>query len=366
MKNTTFLSKIKHFFATSKEDKQFQKRVQKEKKQKYLFDASENDKKSDIKRKTFRTQVKSKSQKKTKAHISTFVHGQVGKKKQKDLSIFMSIIAAVLFILSGYIVWFSPYFKISPNQVIIEGINKGIDMSLAYKSIEYIYGSNIFSIDQKKIAAELKSGMKNIESIEVNRLYPNGIKILIKSLPNPFDTTIYGVAEHRWGLSTNGVLIPIADLKNNEFQYHLEIISYKLQSSLFRDYKKIISDLNAFLLQRVFAIFENEWSDLKITGAKYFLKENEVHLILESNTKIIFTLQDITGNNTDIKDQISREFLGLKEYIQNHKNTILEGNIVYIDARIPGKLFICSDAKICNNNLINVYGNAYKVETIQE
>ncbi len=360
MKNTNFLNNIKNFFkVTKKEDRKFQKQVQSEKKQKYLF-KDENTDNTTFKRRG-NAKIRGKKQKNTKAKITTFIQDQINiKKPSKDLGIFMSAISGLLFILCAYIIWFSPYFKISANNVLIEGLNKSIDINIAYKSIEDIYGKNIFSINQKKITKNLKESMSNIENIEVDRLFPNGVKILIKTLPNPFDTTIFWVANHRWGLSANGVLVPISDVKNNEFQYHLQIVSKKLQTSLFRDYKKIISDKNAFLLQRVFKIFSSEWSDLKIASAKYFLVENEVHIILESNTKILFTLQDVTGNGEDIKERISREFLGLKEYIQQERNAFLEGNITYVDARIPGKLFVCFNANVCTQNLIKIYGNAYQ------
>lgn len=191
MKNTNFLNNIKNFFkVTKKEDRKFQKQVQSEKKQKYLF-KDENTDNTTFKRRG-NAKIRGKKQKNTKAKITTFIQDQINiKKPSKDLGIFMSAISGLLFILCAYIIWFSPYFKISANNVLIEGLNKSIDINIAYKSIEDIYGKNIFSINQKKITKNLKESMSNIENIEVDRLFPNGVKILIKTLPNPFDTTIF-------------------------------------------------------------------------------------------------------------------------------------------------------------------------------
>jgi hypothetical protein len=43
---------------------------------------------------------------------------------------------------------------------------------------------------------------------------------------------------------------------------------------------------------RIFEIFDSEWQDLKIAQSRYFVQENELHIQLESGTKIILALQD--------------------------------------------------------------------------
>jgi hypothetical protein len=51
----------------------------------------------------------------------------------------MSIIGLILIFLSVYIVIFSPYFKISPNRVIVEAMSPGIDIAIAYRTLESTY-----------------------------------------------------------------------------------------------------------------------------------------------------------------------------------------------------------------------------------
>lgn len=110
----------------------------------------------------------------------------------------MGGIGLLLISLTAYIILFSPYFKISPNKVLIQPQTTGIDIGIAYRSIEGVYGENIFLLDEKKIAQEIKENLKNSENIRIDKLYPNGIKIMIKSLPVEFDTSIYGIDNKRW------------------------------------------------------------------------------------------------------------------------------------------------------------------------
>ena len=51
----------------------------------------------------------------------------------------IGIIGGVLLSLSGYIIFFSPYFEISPSNVLIESLTPGLDLNIAYRSIEDYY-----------------------------------------------------------------------------------------------------------------------------------------------------------------------------------------------------------------------------------
>ncbi len=57
---------------------------------------------------------------------------------------------------------------------------------------------------------------------------------------------------------------------------------------------------------------------------------------------------------------LKNEMLNLKTYIENNKKDITDGNFSYIDARIPGKIFICKDKVVCKKNLFLMYGDYYK------
>lgn len=94
----------------------------------------------------------------------------------------------------------------SPSHVLMEAENAGIDLSLAYRSIEDIYGKSLFLLDEEDVALTLKKSLKNLSHITINKLYPSGVKILMRSSPIRYDASIYGI-EKTWDMTDNGVLI---------------------------------------------------------------------------------------------------------------------------------------------------------------
>jgi len=61
-----------------------------------------------------------------------------------------------------------------------------------------VYGDSIFLLDEANIAKKLKLHLKNIASVSIDRIYPNGVKVLITGTPILFDTTITGIADKKW------------------------------------------------------------------------------------------------------------------------------------------------------------------------
>jgi cell division septal protein FtsQ len=105
----------------------------------------------------------------------------------------LSMIGITLISLSTYIIVFSPYFRISPNQVVVESLTPGIDIAVAYRSLERVYGASIFLIDEGRIASDLRDNLSNLAAVSIDRYYPNGIKVLLTGAPILFDTTIMGI-----------------------------------------------------------------------------------------------------------------------------------------------------------------------------
>jgi hypothetical protein len=186
----------------------------------------------------------------------------------------------------------------------------------------------------------------------------------VKSLPIQFDATIFGVENKRFGVSSNGVLVPIADMTTTEFSRHLRLVSNELQNELFFGYKKVISDRSMFVITKIFELFEKEWPDFTVASANYFVMENELHIVLESNTKIIFALQgEVGATGNDFSKNLLEQLVTLQTYI-NSNNTnrtgLLNGSTMYLDVRVPGKIFSCPDSVNCKQNLISVYGRVYE------
>ncbi len=116
------------------------------------------------------------------------------------------------------------------------------------------------------------------------------------------------------------------------------------------------------LVNKIISLFETEWNELTITKIRYFARENEIHMTLTSGTHVLLTLeaetsaQDYASRVNSIKNQL----IGLGTYIDKYKAALTDGQMMYIDARIVKKIFICKPKDICQNNLIRIYGDTYK------
>lgn len=353
--------KIKKFFGIKPKKNKFYEEIANQKKQKYLFQ-SERDfyvshRNVDKKIRKNIWQNSENNNKFFKFFKSYFHHEDW----EKDLKHIMVAVGLLLIFLVSYIIIFSPYFRISANKILVEPLNHSINTNTVYRSVEAIYGQSIFLFDEALVAKKIKNDLQNVESITIDKLYPNWVKILIKSLPVNFDAVIFGVNDKRWGISSNWVLIPISDVKNENFNSHLQLISRDLQTELFLGYKKILTDKEMWTISKIIETFRKEWSDLTIAKANYFLDENELHIILESNSKIIFAIhEDYNSDKFEFSDTLLSQFITLKTYIAENRQKFVEWTITYADARIAGKIFACHELHQCYRNLVAVYGDAYK------
>lgn len=351
-----FRNKIKSYISWSK--KQWKKEVQKEKKQKYLFGGSDPEGMFQRSRNTSKLLW---GKEKYRAFSNFFQERILTGELVKNYGYLMSMIGLMLILMSVYIVAFSPYFKISPNQVMVEAMTPWVDIGIAYRALEGVYGKSIFLIDEAEIARGLKTHLKNLESVSIDRYYPNGVKILITGAPIVFDTMIIGIPDKKWWLSRNGILIPEKDLGETTTQYQLDIIDPSFIGELFLSYKTWIDEYNMSIVSQIFEVFSKEWPTLKLSRSRYFSQENELHISLESGTKIIFALQDDAEKRVGtIPKNILDELVTLRTYIATNMTRMTDGSISYIDARIPGKLFICSDKLPCQGNLLLIYGDGYR------
>lgn len=352
-----FRNKIKSYISTWWKN-QWKKEIQNEKKKKYLFGWNDQE---DTFQRSRNKNIFGLKKEKINVFSSFFQDKILSKNFYENHGYILGIIGMVLIFLTGYIVVFSPYFKISPNQVIVEAVTPGIDIAIAYRVLESTYWESIFLVDEASIAQKLKKQLNNITSISIDSLYPNGIKILITWAPIVFDTTITGIPGKKWWLSKNGVLVPEWDLGDTKIQNHITITSDSLIGDFFLNYKQGISEINMWYISRIYDVFNSEWPDIKITKSHYFTSENEIHLITEWWTKIIFTLQNDADKQTWVMPKyILDQLITLRTYITTNKAKIIDGSIVYIDSRIPWKVFICGDKLMCPKNLELIYWDTYK------
>ena len=269
-------------------------------------------------------------------------------------------IGIFLMFLCGYILLFSSYFQISPSKVLIENNGDGIDINIAYRAIEDIYGQNVFLFDESSLAQNLKKYQSNIEKVSIERLYPNGLKIVIKSFPILYKANITSRTNKSWWLSWNGVLVPLSKEKIDILP-SFEIISDIGEDELL-DYKNIISEWRLLAINKVLEILKQEWSDIRLGKIRYLAQENELHISLDNGWKIFFALQDflINAKNIDIYANLKNQILTLKAYIKEYRSVIDSDGLVYIDVRIPGKIFICKIKDVCVKNLTLIYWDNYQ------
>lgn len=353
-----FLGKIRKHLARNG-DKEFRKQVLEEKKQKYLFSDELTHKYRSSRTGFFG------SKRRTIAPFTTFILENFSRTKRQVIeSHILTYMGIFLLILSGYIIFFSPYFRISPSHVLLEARNDGIDISVAYRAIEDIYDDSLFFLDEEKVALTLKKALQNLSYVTIDKLYPNGVKILMTSTPITYQTRIHWF-EREWQMSDNGVLIPKTSWTShtgNSDLKGMEVISESLRGELFFDYKQIIADENMLLINKIIELFEIEWKDIPIQKVRYFTQENELHIQLQSNTIILLTLESEFNKHSysERVEKIKNQLLWLKVYIDHNKSSLLDSSVIYIDARIIKKVFICKEIEVCKNNLINIYGETYR------
>lgn len=332
----------------------FREQVKQEKRQKYLF-RDEEDAKHVSSRNTFFRKKRKEFFKFAKIFGGSFEYFHNHLRESQMLG-YMGVF---LIFLTAYVVVFSPYFKISPNKVLVESDTPGIDINIAYRALEDLYGRSIFLLDEEGTAISLKKSLRNISRVRIEKLYPNGIKVLISWAPIRYTAYITGI-DKRYGMSENWVLVPESAISTWATDT-IEINSEYLRAEPFLDYKQVLSDDTIFIIGKVLSLFHDEWNDFVLGRTRYFSQENELHISLESWTKIIVTLQDEVWlqNINDRIDFVKRQLVTLKSYILSHREDFLNGSITYVDARVDKKLFLCRPKDTCMQNLVLVYGQIY-------
>jgi cell division septal protein FtsQ len=78
-----------------------------------------------------------------------------------------------------YILFFSSYFAI--NAVYIERTDDLSNIDIAYNVVPDLYGKPILTINKNKIIKSLKDLQANLNKVEISRVYPTSLKILLTS-----------------------------------------------------------------------------------------------------------------------------------------------------------------------------------------
>jgi hypothetical protein len=349
-----FLEKI---IANIKKEKKssFRESVKKEKKEKYLF--TEPAKKEDQVQgfELFRKKggVRSSS-------FSRFFDQKIEATRDfaERQESYMKWIGIFLIGASLYIILYSPYFLLSPSKVMIEALDDTIDVSIAYRSIEDIYGKNVLLLDKTTLANTIQSAEKNISNIRIDHLYPNSLKILLSGQPISFELSIKSRPWEKWGMTENGVLVPEEKIITSASGIlELTLIDASMTEDSLLDYRDILSTEKVTTIRKMLSTFQATWPMLPVANSVYLKRENELHILLVKSTRIIFTLQDFTKKADESIDYkyLSLEYTGLKTFVDGHSEDVKDGVYTYIDARIPERVFSCRDRVQCGANLLQIY-----------
>ncbi len=261
-------------------NRKFRKNAEKERSQKFLFENTKKPRAS-----FFEMYQKARRGAYFRPFYSAF------EKNANEFRVAFSVIGVLLIFLTVYITLLSPYFRISPNRVIIEPAQGDdfSDINIAYKAIEDIYGKSLWFTTTSEITNAIQSLEKNIGKVDVQRLYPNGLKIVIESYPPVFTVHFRGL-DRKFLLSQNGILIPV-HIKRDDLP-PMNIYSTDLIESAFLDYKEAISALRMKRIIGLTNAFKEQFPKVTITSLSYYKTENEIHFFLENGTRIIFLLDD--------------------------------------------------------------------------
>ncbi len=252
-------------------------------------------------------------------------------------------VGIILIFLSIYAFFFSDYFNI--KHIIINPKDEVSNVNMASKAVEEYRFKSIFFIPKDKIKEKLKNYQNNIKNIRIDRLFPNSLRIDIDSYESIFNVEIDNV---NYLILKNGSFVPSKVDKNLPF---LEIYYKDLSSKWILDYKKIFKNKYINLIKYAQITFLENILNTKIKKIQYYVLEKEVHLVLEKNTILIFSL------NKNIKWQFENLLLFYLNYNKNFDN------IYYMDLRIPKKVFYCElkDAYKCKKNLKKIYNYKEKI-----
>lgn len=157
-------------------------------------------------------------------------------------------------------------------------------------------------------------------------------------------------------MTENGVLVP-KDRLEKVPKYTMSYIDANLNNDILLDYRELLAETEGQIIKKTVDLFYDTWPDIIVENIAYLKKENELHIILKNKIRILFTLQDFTKKSGEAQNynHLRTQLLGLKRYIETYRQDIIAGKYVYIDARIPGKIFTCRDIVLCNKNLSTIY-----------
>ncbi len=281
-----------------------------------------------------------------------FKENKEKKFKKRKKRIFLSYISKIQFFLTGkyssfiifwgiflfafwgifLILW--PLFRI--QEINIYKQDSIINIPQAYSSVRFVRGKNLFFLDTWEIVKRLQKWQNTIQSIEFRKKPPNGLNIYLKSHPPLFQSEKYLIL-------SNGVLLEKQEKQNLE----LPLISFSKDIEEIVLFQKTLNPSNLKNIDFLFKDLNRNILGFSPQSIEYFITEKEVLITNSIGTIFLF---DLTWN---IENQIKRLAIFQKEWVNISKK-----KYIYIDVRIPQRLFLCpyTEEYKCKANLKFIYG----------
>lgn len=304
--------------------------------------------------KKIREKISNRKQKKSKIIINT-LDNKFFLKKRKSLNIRVNfeyylkffkknyipyyLIISVFFITSLLFLIFWPIFSIKYIEIIKK--DNITNMNIAYKSLESLRWERLFKVHEIDIFNKLKSYQDNIKWVNLEIILPNTIKIDVESYKEIFNIILN---DNKYILVENWTIIPSEHSKNLRY---LNIIK-EIDKNKFIEYKQIFNPFYIEKINNIINKLEENIINLKIKELNYYEKEREIHIKIENDNILIFSIDD----DIEYMSQIEKLVIFNKENL-----SIIENKFIYIDLRVKNKIFYCpvESNYQCNQNIKSIY-----------
>ena len=258
--------------------------------------------------------------------------------------IFPLVIFVLLLFSWTVFLFFSSFLTVQEVHIFREDSIINIDQ--AYGNIDYIRWKNILFLDTNEIALRLQKSQKSISSIKFDVDFPRYINIYLGAYPALFQTQTQLIL-------SNGTVV-----SKDSKQYVW--VPFIQTSKSIDEYATFWSTLNTNDLSNLSSLISHGKKNIlgfDFKNIKYFIVEKELLLMHSSGSIFIFDLSN------SVEDQIEKLAVYEKE-----EWSIDEKKYIYIDVRIPEKLFLCSieTEYDCRNNLKQIYGSSIFVDLLPE
>lgn len=210
-----------------------------------------------------------------------------------------------------------------------------IDINRAYRQVDYIRWTNTLRLNTLEIAQRLQKSQISLSEIKIDVQFPDTVNIFLDTYEVSFQTDVFFIL-------SNGSIVE----KENDIFPEIPYILLSDDLQEYVDFQKTLKAREILAIQNLISESEKNILWFSVSQVYYFIKEREVFLQDTQWTLYIF----------DIGANISSQLRKLAIYKKGWANSQIP--YVYIDVRVPEKIFLCwrESLNTCNSNITDIYG----------